>query len=51
MHDTGNLAANAELQAQMMRSRAELMPKEKRAEEFSRMTAYFICEEFNLTGS
>ena len=49
MHDTGNLAANAELQAQMMRSRAELMPKEKRAEEFSRMTAYFICEEFNLT--
>ncbi|KAF6069036.1 hypothetical protein FOB64_003552 [Candida albicans] len=49
MHDTGNSAANAELQAQMMRSRAELMPKEKRAEEFSRMTAYFICEEFNLT--
>ncbi|CAX40557.1 sporulation protein, putative [Candida dubliniensis CD36] len=41
--------ASAELQAQMMRSRAELMPKEKRAEEFSRMTAYFICEEFNLT--
>ncbi|EER31331.1 conserved hypothetical protein [Candida tropicalis MYA-3404] len=40
---------NAELQAQMTRSRAELMPKEKRAEEFSRMTAYFICEEFNLS--
>ncbi|EMG47349.1 hypothetical protein G210_2333 [Candida maltosa Xu316] len=39
---------SAELQAQMMRSRAELMPKEKRAEEFSRMTAYFICEEFDL---
>ncbi|ODV79093.1 DUF155-domain-containing protein [Suhomyces tanzawaensis NRRL Y-17324] len=37
-----------ELQAQIQRSRAELMPKEARAHEFSRMTAYFICEEFNL---
>lgn len=34
--------------AQMQRSRAELMPKEARAHEFSRMTAYFICEQFNL---
>lgn len=42
-------SVNAELQAQMTRSRAELMPKEKRAEELSRMTAYFICEEFNLS--
>lgn len=33
---------------QIQRSRAELMPKERRAQEFSRMTAYFICEEFNL---
>ncbi|SGZ58912.1 CIC11C00000005465 [Sungouiella intermedia] len=30
------------------RSRAELMPKEARAKEFSRVTAYYICEEFNL---
>ena len=37
-----------DLQAQISRSRAELMPKEKRAREFSRMTAYFICEEFDL---
>lgn len=39
---------NPDLQAQMTRSRAEMMPKEARAQEFSRMTAYFICEEFNL---
>ncbi|CAH6723761.1 sporulation protein Rmd8p [[Candida] jaroonii] len=32
----------------IQRSRAETMPKERRAQEFSRMTAYFICEEFNL---
>lgn len=32
----------------IQRSRAELMPKEARAQEFSRVTAYFICEEFNL---
>lgn len=38
----------AELQLQMQRSRAELMPKETRAKEFSRVTAYYICEEFNL---
>ncbi|KAI5960757.1 RMD8 [Candida pseudojiufengensis] len=37
-----------DLSAQILRSRAELMPKEKRAQEFSRVTAYFICEEFNL---
>lgn len=37
-----------DLQAQIQRSRAELMPKETRAHEFSRMTAYFICEQFNL---
>lgn len=30
------------------RSRAELMPKEARAQEFSRVTAYFICEEFKM---
>ena len=34
--------------APIQRSRAELMPKEARAHEFSRMTAYFICDEFNL---
>lgn len=33
---------------QIQRSKAELMPKERRAQEFSRMTAYFICDEFNL---
>lgn len=32
---------------QIKRSRAELMPKEARAQEFSRVTAYFICEEFD----
>lgn len=32
---------------QIQRSRAELMPKEARAQEFSRVTAYFICEEFD----
>ncbi|EDK47314.1 conserved hypothetical protein [Lodderomyces elongisporus NRRL YB-4239] len=37
-----------DLLAQIMRSRAELMPKEMRAQEFSRMTAYFICEEIDL---
>lgn len=37
-----------DLQAQIQRLRAELMPKEARAHEFPRMTAYFICEEFNL---
>lgn len=30
------------------RLRAELMLKEERAHEFSRTTAYFMCEEFNL---
>lgn len=38
----------AELQFQLQRSRAELMPKEIRAKEFSRVTAYYICEEFKL---
>lgn len=38
----------SDLQAQIQRSRAEIMPKENRAHEFSRMTAYFICEQFNL---
>jgi uncharacterized Rmd1/YagE family protein len=33
---------------QISRSRAELMAKEKRADEFPRTTAYFICEQFNL---
>ncbi|KAI5970773.1 sif3 [Candida margitis] len=42
------LDSSLDIQAQISRSRAELMPKEKRAQEFSRMTAYFICEEFNL---
>ncbi|EGW30097.1 nuclear division protein [Spathaspora passalidarum NRRL Y-27907] len=37
-----------ELQPQITRSRAELMDKDARAQEFSRMTAYFICESFNL---
>ncbi|KAK6460963.1 nuclear division protein [Scheffersomyces coipomensis] len=37
-----------DLQSQIQRSRAELMPKDVRAQEFSRMTAYFICEQFNL---
>lgn len=37
-----------ELQFQLQRSRAELMPKEARAKEFSRVTAYYICELFNL---
>ncbi|KAK6458371.1 nuclear division protein [Scheffersomyces xylosifermentans] len=41
-------AVGPDLQAQIQRSRAELMPKETRAHEFSRMTAYFICEQFNL---
>lgn len=38
----------ADSSAQIQRSRAELMPKEARVHEFSRMTAYFICDEFNL---
>lgn len=38
----------AELQLQLQRSRAELMPKEVRVKEFSRVTAYYICEQFNL---
>ncbi|CAI5760161.1 unnamed protein product [Candida verbasci] len=33
---------------QIQRSRAELMPKEDRKHQFSRMTAYFICDQFNL---
>ncbi|KAG7193649.1 uncharacterized protein KQ657_000334 [Scheffersomyces spartinae] len=33
---------------QIQRSRAELITKEERALEFSRMTAYFICEEIDL---
>lgn len=37
-----------ELQTQINRSRAELMAKEDRAHEFNRMTAYFICEQFNI---
>ncbi|RLV92462.1 Sporulation protein RMD8 [Spathaspora sp. JA1] len=37
-----------DLQPQITRSRAELLDKEARAQEFSRMTAYFICESFNL---
>ncbi|OBA16991.1 DUF155-domain-containing protein [Metschnikowia bicuspidata var. bicuspidata NRRL YB-4993] len=36
------------LQGQLQRSRAELMAKETRAKEFSRVTAYYICEEFSL---
>ncbi|KAL7662546.1 DUF155 domain-containing protein [[Candida] zeylanoides] len=42
-------SGSAQLQAQMQRSRAELMPKEAREHEFNRMTAYFICEQFDLT--
>lgn len=38
----------AELPQQTYRSRAELMLKDARAKELSRVTAYFICEEFNL---
>ncbi|KAG2734585.1 hypothetical protein G9P44_002591 [Scheffersomyces stipitis] len=41
---------DVELQAQIERSRAEMMSKDARAQEFSRMTAYFICEQFNLAG-
>lgn len=37
-----------EYQHQIQRSRAEIMPKEARAHEFSRMTAYFICQQFDL---
>ncbi|CUM48916.1 unnamed protein product [Debaryomyces tyrocola] len=45
---TATPGVTPDLQAQIQRSRAELMPKEARAHEFSRMTAYFICEQFNL---
>lgn len=38
----------SELPQQTYRSRAELMLKDARAKELSRVTAYFICEEFNL---
>lgn len=41
-------SADIQFQFQLQRSRAELMPKEARAKEFSRVTAYFICEAFNL---
>ncbi|EDK36315.2 hypothetical protein PGUG_00413 [Meyerozyma guilliermondii ATCC 6260] len=37
-----------ELQTQIQRSRAELMSKEDRQHEFNRMTAYYICEQFNI---
>lgn len=37
-----------DLPQQTYRSRAELMLKDARAKELSRVTAYFICEEFNL---
>lgn len=40
---------SAELQFQLQRSRAELMAKELRAKEFSRVTAYYICEEIKLS--
>ena len=43
-------AISAHLQAQIQRSRAELMPKEAREHEFNRMTAYFMCDQFNLSG-
>lgn len=39
---------NQEPQFQVQRSRAELLPKDARAKELSRVTAYYICEEFNL---
>lgn len=39
---------SSEQTVQILRSRAELMPKEARAKEFPRVTAYYICEEFNL---
>ncbi|CUM64154.1 uncharacterized protein PRCAT00001746001 [Priceomyces carsonii] len=39
---------NPDLQSQIQRSRAELMSKEEREYEFCRMTAYFICEQFNI---
>lgn len=38
----------ADISPQTYRSRAELMLKDARAKELSRVTAYFICEEFNL---
>lgn len=44
----GSDAKIAEVPPQTYRSRAELMLKEARAKELSRVTAYFICEEFNL---
>lgn len=43
----GGLPAD-DLVPSVQRSRAELMPKDARAKEFSRVTAYYICEEFNL---
>lgn len=43
-----DLQSQMQLQFQLQRSRAELMPKDTRAKEFSRVTAYYICEEFNL---
>ncbi|CAH2355590.1 sporulation protein Rmd8p [[Candida] railenensis] len=43
-------AISTHLQAQIQRSRAELMPKEAREHEFNRMTAYFMCDQFNLSG-
>lgn len=42
------VAIGHELATQIQRSRAELMPKEERAHEFNRMTAYFICDQFNV---
>lgn len=47
--DSPPLSADPRAAPQLIqRSRAELMTKEARAKEFSRVTAYYICEEFNL---
>lgn len=46
--DSPPASGEARAPPMIQRSRAELMPKENRAKEFSRVTAYYICEEFNL---
>lgn len=44
----GSPSPNERVDVLAQRSRAELMPKDTRAQEFSRVTAYYICEEFNV---
>lgn len=44
----GDARAGAGSPPIIQRSKAELMPKEARAKQFSRVTAYYICEDFNL---